>query len=414
MDVVVALGGLEDAGAGGGGCLEGHLPPLEDLENVLEVAAVEGDLGLGAFEQDGVNLILVVPDGFRFGGDDGLAGPAVFGVGFHLHPDDVAAVPGEDGGAAGGAKEVGEIEYGPGGEGLGYELLVVGEGPLEQLGHQFHTLGAKEDLSPRGSHHHLDRVVAFTENPGEFVESAGRDDDLDGGFDGLDKRAMLDGQPETVGGGESEVVFLQLDLDAGEDGTGLLGGGGEGDPGDGITESLGMNLGSDSVIDGGDGGEFAGIGAVDVGIVASAGDLKESAAGGQLQVDPLAGKGADELAQETGGNGDGAFLLDAGADPGGDGDFQVGGRELQHGLLGAEQDVLGDGQGGTGGNGPSDQGQSSAKVFLQTGKLHHAPTDNDLKVAPSVANLGNLSRLPGGSVCRSIIGFRSVGYNSLT
>ena len=105
-------------------------PALEDLEDVLQVAAVEGDLGLGALQQDGVNLVLVVANGLGLGRDDGPAGAAVVELGSIWRR--MMLLPARRRWRrCGGAEEVGEVEYGPGGAGLGNELLVVGKAPGE-------------------------------------------------------------------------------------------------------------------------------------------------------------------------------------------------------------------------------------------------------------------------------------------
>ena len=101
VDVIVRVGGLEHARAGRGGRLHRYLAPFQHRQYVQQVAAIEGDLALLAFDRVGINLILVVADLFRLRRDDELSF-AFSPVGRHkLDPDDVAAVPGEDGRRAG-------------------------------------------------------------------------------------------------------------------------------------------------------------------------------------------------------------------------------------------------------------------------------------------------------------------------
>ena len=61
----------------------------------------------------------------------------------------------------------------------------------------------------------------------DLAQRAGRDDHLDSLGDLLAQRQLVHGEPEAVGGGEGQLLPLGEGVDAGEDGAGVVGGGGE-------------------------------------------------------------------------------------------------------------------------------------------------------------------------------------------
>src|SRR3546814_16488903 len=106
MDEAVVADGAEDARAGGGRRLDGNTVRVDDVEDVREVAAVEGDLGLRAFD-DGVQDALVVADFLGAGSDVQAAGVrALAGRADDGH--DAGADASEERGAAGPAEDVGD------------------------------------------------------------------------------------------------------------------------------------------------------------------------------------------------------------------------------------------------------------------------------------------------------------------
>ena len=90
----------------------------------------------------------------------------------------------------------------------------------------------------------------------------------------------------------------------------------------------------------------------------------------QVQINPVAGQGADQIGQQAVRDGNIPLLLNHGPNPGGDGDFQIGGRELEHPLVAAQQHVLGDGQGGAAGDGAANGGQTTGQILLKARKFH--------------------------------------------
>ena len=82
------------------------------------------------------------------------------------------------------------------------------------------------------------------------------------------------------------------------------------------------------------------------------------------------GSDVTKSVSEPRGHGDGAFVLDLGADPARRRDHQVGRDQLQAPLVRLHLDVRGLGQSAPGGNRATDHRQAARKIVLQGGNLH--------------------------------------------
>ena len=194
-----------------------------------------------------------------------------------------------------------------------------------------------------------------SEDAGEFDHGRARDNDLAGfGQSGLG-RGAADGQAITVGGGELDVVRAEGEADAGEHGPAVILRGGhdhlldDGGPDAGwhLEFALGVALGHWR--------ELVGVDALHLGAEASGGDLERVGLGVEFKGDDAFGQLADEVGEQARGNGDGAFRLDAGAGPDGDGHLLVHGGQLETAVLSCQQDVAEHGQRAAGGDGPADE-----------------------------------------------------------
>ena len=119
----------------------------------------------------------------------------------HTEADDAAAVFGEDGGGAGYAAEFGEVDDSAGVVRAGDELLVVGEGALDELGDDLDVAQAEEHLAALGGDDEVDGHIALDEAL-DLLHGAGGDDGGEFLLDGFEEGGVVDGEAEAVGGGE--------------------------------------------------------------------------------------------------------------------------------------------------------------------------------------------------------------------
>jgi hypothetical protein len=63
----------------------------------------------------------------------------------------------------------------------------------------------------------------------------------------------------------------------------------------------------------------------------------------ELEIDPIAGQGINEIGEEPGRDGNGALFLYLAANPAADGDLQIGGGELKARAICDQEDIIGDG-----------------------------------------------------------------------
>ena len=115
----------------------------------------------------------------------------------------------------------------------------------------------------------------------------------------------------------------------------------------------------------------------------------------ELEVDPVAGRQrVDEVGQELGRDGRRAVGLDLAGHPVGDPDLEVGGGQLEPGVLGLEQDVGQDRQGAPARDGATDDGQAARQVLLHDREFHVGFTP--LVGCGSAADRGRGSRSGAG------------------
>ena len=80
--------------------------------------------------------------------------------------------------------------------------------------------------------------------------------------------------------------------------------------------------------------------------------------------DVVVGQRVDQVGQQARRHGDRALVCDLRADPAGDAQLQVGGRQAQAALIGGEQDVAEHRQGAARRNGPRNHAQSMRQLLL--------------------------------------------------
>ena len=251
----------------------------------------------------------------------------------------------------------------------GHDLLVVRELAVDQPADEVDPVEVEEDLVAAAGQDDLDRVVDVGQDPRQLVERTGRDHDA-GLRDGIEDRDGLDRDPVVVGRGERQLVALEPGQDAGQDRPGLVAGGGERGLGQGPAEDVLGDPRGRSLAGGPDRRELVGVDALDVGLEPAAAEV-ERVAGLELEVDPVARRQrVDEVGQELGRDGRGAVRLDLAGHPVGDPDLEVGGGQLEPGVLGLEQDVGQDRQGAPVGDGATDDGQAARQVLLHDREFH--------------------------------------------
>ena len=154
-----------------------------------------------------------------------------------LELDDVGRLVGDERRRPDGAQELLAIEDGARRVGLGHDLLVVRELPVDEPAHEVDALEVEQDLVAAGREDDLDRVVDVGEDPTELRQRPGRDDDARLGHR-IEDRHGLDRDPVVVGGGERQLVALEPGQDAGQDRSRLVAGGREGRLGQGAPEDV--------------------------------------------------------------------------------------------------------------------------------------------------------------------------------
>ena len=335
----------------------------------MQVAAVEGDFGFLALNFHHIQHRLALPHFLGTGGYSSLARRRVLllilSLGRHLQADDVAAVPGKNRRRPGYPQQSLRIENAAGIVLLRYQLLVVGESPLHQLGNHFHSAGLEHNLAAGRHHHNFHGVILVGEQAAEFIHRPRRNDDPDFLLHRIVQGAVLHRQPEPVGCRQGIAVAAELGLNPGQHRARFLAGSGKYDPADGRLELLGVNAGGYPFLDPGHRRELAGRYPMDAGAVPAADEMEDAAVFLDGQIHPVAGQGVDKLRQQAGRHGDGPLLLNHRANPGSDGDFQVGRRQLQHRAVGLQQHILRNRQSSAAGHGPADDGEAAAEVFLQ-------------------------------------------------
>ncbi len=142
------------------------------------------------------------------------------------------------------------------------------------MGDDLDVLQSEQSLALRRGDGELDGRVLAADETVDFQEGPGWHEEADVFGYWFEQFALEDGEPKPVRGGEREVIAGDLDFYAGQDGTRILGGGGEGDVSDGVFEDRGGNLAYDAGVDGGDGRKVVGVLSVDVSIEPGAAQLQ--------------------------------------------------------------------------------------------------------------------------------------------
>jgi hypothetical protein len=125
-----------------------------------------------------------------------------------------------------------------------------------------------------------------------------------------------------------------------------------------------------AVVDRRDRWKLTGFRAFDVGLEAGTLQVQRLSAHIERQIDPVVWQAADHVAQQFCRNGHGALVLDFGADPAGDPDFEIGRRQFQAPIVAGKQDVAEHRQGAFPGDGVTDDCQTAFQIFLKARKLH--------------------------------------------
>ena len=217
---------------------------------------------------------------------------------------------------------------------------------------------AEENLVAGLGHGDLDGPFFFCvgDDAAELAQMAGGDDDGQIVGEGLVDFDAAHAEAVAVGRGQGEAIFGKGNLDTCEGGAAFVGGGGEDDlidhfgqpsgfEGDCASfEGFGGLLGPVAVIDRGNYGKLLRVDALNVYVEVAAAQMECLRSYGQLHLDLVGRQAVDELGQQAGGHGDGAFIFYAGADPAVDADLQIGGSQPQLVILCLEQDVAEDRQ----------------------------------------------------------------------
>ncbi len=286
-----------------------------------------------------------------------------------LELDDVGRLVGDQRGRTDGTQELLAIEDGPRRVALRHDLLVVRELAVDEPADEVDPIEVEEDLVALAGEHDLDRVVDVGQDPEQLVERPGRDDHARLG-DGVEDRDGLDRDPVVVGRGERQLVALEPGQDAGQDRARLVAGGGERRLGESPAQDVLGDPRRRPLAGGTDGREFVRVDALDVGLEPAAAQV-EGVARPEGEIDPVAGRQrVDQVGQELGRDGRRTIDLDLARDPVDDPDLEVGGRQLEPGVLRLEQDVGQDGQRAPVRDGATDDRQAARQVLLHDREFH--------------------------------------------
>ena len=387
MDVLVVADRLEDAGRERAVQFERELVGVDVGQDIGQVASIERDRRAVTLDR-GLDLADEVADlGIGADGDPGLA------VGRDLELDDVRRLVGDQGRRPDGAQELLAIEDGPRGVALRHDLLVVRELAVDEPADQVDPVEVEEDLVPAAGEHDLDRVVDIGQDPGQLVERPGRDDHARLG-DGVEDRDGLDRDPVVVGGGERQLVALEPGQDAGQDRPCLVAGGRERRLGQGLAHDVLGDPRGRPLAGRADGREFVRVDPLDVGLEPAAAQV-ERVARPESEIDPVAGRQrVDQVGQQLCRDRRRAIDLDLARDPVDDPDLEVGGGQLEPGVLRLEQDVGQDGERAPVRDGATDDRQAARQVLLHDREFHVGLTP------VRGSSRGSADRVGGRAGCR--------------
>ena len=178
---------------------------------------------------------------------------------------------------------------------------------------------------------------------------------------------MAESQPEAVHRHHGEAVFVGLEEGAGVDRAALVVADGKNGLGNhGFQLGLGQGEGV-LIFHRGQLGELLRVGAQDVELTGSTGDVDHIVVG--LEGDDVVRQLPDDLAEEPGGQHQGAGFADVGRNNGADAGVQIVAGEPQL-LSGLQQNALQSGNGALGGNGTGGGGDGGLQQGFFAGKFH--------------------------------------------
>ena len=159
-------------------------------------------------------------------------------------------------------------------------------------------------------------------------------------------------------------------------GPGLVARGGEGDLGQGPPQDLLADPGRRPLAGRRNRGELVGVDPAEVGLEAAAAEV-EPVAVAELQVDALVRERVDDVREEPRRDRDRSVGLDLAGNPVGDPDLEVRRRELQPGVLGAEQDVGEHRQRAPARHRVADDREAAGEVLLDDRQVHGRVTPGE-------------------------------------
>ena len=364
----VFVHGAEDALRRGARHLQGNPPASHRVQHVLQVPAVEGDLrGIALHHR--VELAFVAAHFVGARADAELARHAALAR-RHDQPDDAAPVAREDGGNPRLPLEFVDIHNHARVELRGDELVVVRERALDELRHHLDVVPLEQHLGALRVDAHLHGQGRIADEAGEFAQGPRRHDHLDRLRRRLLQLDIGHGQAEAVGGGEGEPRAVALHVDAGQHRPRIIAGGGELHPFDGPAERLRVEPHGHAVPDLRHAREVGRVHGVDGRIVPRALDAELAAVRRRLERNGGGRQVRHEVADQAGRHGRRARLIHLRAHPGDDRDIEVRRGEPELAVLGLEEDVRDDRDGGPGGHGPADDGEAALEVFLEDLDFH--------------------------------------------
>ena len=201
---------------------------------------------------------------------------------------------------------------------------------------------------------------------------------------GLGEGDIGNGEAEAVGRGHRQPGAIGLEVDAGEHGARIIGGGREFDPLDGLAEGLGVELDGDTVADFGDAREVLGVHGVDGGIVAGAFERSwrpfwetssETVAGGSGETKSPMRREGTVVAPSS------SIFAPTQAE------MEISrsvAASLRRPRVRGQQDVGRDGEGGAGGDGAPDDRQAALEVFLEDLDFHGVHPRAQIRPCPII------------------------------
>ena len=218
-------------------------------------------------------------------------------------------------------------------------MFVIRELAFDQQRDDLRVADPEDDVGVLGADDDLDLFFQVGQDARYFQHAAARDDHLHVAVDAGVSLEVLDGQTVPVGGGKDYFVGLDGQADAGQDGAAVVGGRGNDREINHFLQEPRGDLERGAGVGGRDGRKVLGGYALESRAVAAAGDGKLQCVLIEAQLDRLGAELADELGYLARRDGDRALGFHLASDQDRGGDLHVGGGELEHGVLGCDQNV---------------------------------------------------------------------------